>query len=371
MKINRIVLRDVAIPLRTPFTTSFGTITDKPFYVVEASCDGETGYGECAALTSPIYNEESVSTCRTVTEEDLIPLLRTAGDISHPSEIRKIFAPIRRNNIAKAAIEEAVWDLWCKLEGISLSKALGGTRAEVDAGVSIGMQKTPEDLVRVTGAFLEEGYRRVKVKIAPGRDIRFIEALRKEFGDIPLQVDANSAYSLSDIDVFREIDRFGLLLIEQPLAHDDIIDHRKLQAEIRTPVCLDESIDSLDDARHAIELGSCRIINIKVARVGGLAETKRIHDYCLAHGVGVWCGGMLDTGIGKAFNIASASLPGYTCANDITPSLRNFRNDFVDPLVTMEPNGTVKVPEAPGIGFAINRPLYEACTRSTRVFRMD
>ncbi|KAA9001950.1 o-succinylbenzoate synthase [Affinibrenneria salicis] len=359
MKIDKIVLRKMKMALRTPFTTSFATQKEKYFSIAEVHSDQLIGYGDCSALYIPFYNEETNVTAWHIMRDILIPMLRQAGDIAHPSQVREIFAPVKRNNCAKAALEGAVWDAFAKARQQPLWRLIGGTRKKIEAGVSIGIQATPDELVRVVAGYLAEGYRRIKVKIKPGKDMDYLQALRTTFGDITLMADANSAYTLDDIALFKKMDRLGLLMIEQPLAHDDIVDHRRLQAAIATPICLDESIDSVEDARKAIELGSGKIINIKVARVGGISETILIHDYCQAHNIPVWCGGMLDTAVGKAHNIAVASLPNFVYANDIPPSARYWHEDFMLPLVDIDAQSQVAVPDGPGIGFEINTPLYD------------
>jgi len=254
--------------------------------------------------------------------------------------------------MARSAVDCALWDLYAQEQGLSLSKALGGTRNEVETGVSLGIEKTPDDLCRTIEKYLRHGYRRIKCKIKPGYDVTYIEKVRKEFGDIMLMVDANSAYTLADIDIFKELDQYDLLMIEQPLASDDIVDHRHLQKILKTRICLDESIDSAEDARKAIELGSCRTINIKIARVGGLTEAKRIHDICTKNNVPVWCGGMLDTGIARSFNIAIASLPNYRFPNDIPASDRYWLYDLVVPSTTINSHAMIHVPTKPGLGFS-------------------
>lgn len=358
MRIDKIVLRQMKMNLKHPFTTSFATQTFKDFTVVEVHSGGVIGYGDCSALTIPFYNEETNIGAYHIMKDFLIPMLKQTGEITYPTEVRDIFAPIKRNKCAKAAVEGAVWDAFTKLKGVPLWQELGGVKDKVEAGVSIGIQPTPDALVKVVAGYLETGYRRIKIKIKPGKDMQYVQALRSEFGDITLMVDANSAYSLDDIDFFKKLDAYNLLMIEQPLAHDDIIDHRKLQQAIHTPICLDESIHTAEDARKAIELGSGKIINIKVARVGGITETRMIHDICQDAGVPVWCGGMLDTAIGKAHNLAVSTLPNYTLANDIPPSARYWEHDFMLPEVTMDENSMVSVPNRPGIGFDINPDLY-------------
>ncbi|WP_233963289.1 o-succinylbenzoate synthase [Pectobacterium versatile] len=359
MKIDKIVLRKMKMALKTPFTTSFATQTEKHFSIAEVHAGGQIGYGDCSAISLPFYNEETNVTAWHIMRDFLIPMIKQAGDIEHPSQVRDIFAPVKRNNCAKAAIEGGIWDAYAKIKGVPLHQLLGGVRNNVEAGVSIGIQDTPDQLVSVVDNFLNEGYKRIKIKIKPGKDYDYIAALRQTFGDITLMVDANSAYTLDDIDFFKRIDKFNLLMIEQPLAHDDIIDHRKLQAAVNTPICLDESIASVEDARKAIKLGSAKIINIKVARVGGITETKLIHDYCQAHNIPVWCGGMLDTAVGKAHNIAVSTLPNFIYAHDIPPSSRYWHEDFMLPFVELDKDSCVAVPNKPGIGFDINPELYE------------
>ncbi|MBQ8828819.1 MAG: o-succinylbenzoate synthase [Burkholderiaceae bacterium] len=362
LKIDRIVLRRLSMPLRHSFTTSFATFTQKVFTVVEVWSEGLVGYGECAATEFPLYNEEYAKGAYDVIRNILIPILKKEKNIIHPSDINRIFSPIRRNYMARASIDEAIWDLWSKREGISLAKALGGTRRQVETGISIGIQKSPDELVKIVKNSLELGYKRIKIKISPGKDLAYIARIRSEFPDILLQVDANSAYSLDNLNLLKQLDQCDLLLIEQPLAHDDIVDHRFLQSQLKTPICLDESIDSVEDARKALELQSCRIINIKVARVGGLTEALKIHNLCATHGVGIWCGGMLDAGIAKAHNIAIASLPNFIYPGDIPPSDRNFEEDIIEPLPQLGSDSTIVVPEGPGIGFEINKKNYNKFT---------
>lgn len=367
MKIDKIVLRKVAMPLQSVFETSFAAMTTKKYIVVEVYSEGLIGYGECSANEFPLYNEEFQDGAWVLLKNIMVPMLLKNQDlINHPDDTSELFKHIRKNNMAKSSINCAVWDLYAKKKGLPLAKALGGSKDKVETGVSIGIQKDADTMLKVVEGYLNEGYRRVKIKIKPGHDIDIMSAVRKEFGpDLPLQADANSAYTLNDISVMKELDDLNLVLIEQPLSHDDIIDHAKLQAQIKTRVCLDESILSVEDARKAIELKSCGIINIKVARVGGLTEAKKIQAYCMSQGIPVWCGGMVDAGIARVHNIAIATLPGYKIANDIPASSRYYAEDIVTPLVKME--GTyVRVPEATGIGYEIDQDnldkfTYEHC----------
>jgi o-succinylbenzoate synthase len=368
MKIKKIILRKMKMPLRVPFETSFGVTKDKYFIVAEIHSKDFVGYGDCSAFAYPWYNEETTVTAWHMMQDFLIPLIFSKDEISHPQEVYQLFAHIRRNKMAKAALDCATWDLYAKEKNMTLSKALGGTKDKIETGVSVGVQKSPDDLLRVIEKYQEEGYHRIKIKIKPGKDIQYIEAVRKHFGDIMLMADANSAYTLKDIDLFKEIDKFNLLMIEQPLSHDDIVDHAKLQSVLTTRICLDESIHSAEDARKAIELGSTKTINIKVARVGGLTEAKKIHDVCQVHGIPVWCGGMLDSGIGRAHNVAVATLPNYQFPGDIPASNRYWNQDFITPEVTIDKHSMVQVPEKPGIGFEPVSQLLESFTYEKKEF---
>ena len=351
MKIKKIVLRKMKIDFKAPFEVSFGVMKDKHFIAVEVHSKDHVGYGDCSAFEHPYYNEETVVTAWHIIKDFLIPLLFREDNISHPVEMTTLFSHIRRNKMAKAALDCAIWDLYAKENHISLSRALGGTRDKVETGVSIGIQKSLDDLLRVVEGYLNEGYRRVKIKIKPGKDRAYLEGVRRRFGDIMLMADANSAYTLEDIELFKALDALNLLMIEQPLSHDDIVDHARLQAVLKTRICLDESIHSVEDARKAIELGSAKTINIKVARVGGLTEAKKIHDYCQIHDIPVWCGGMLDTGIARAHNIAIASLPNYRFPGDIPASNRYWKQDIISPEMIIDKNAMIDVPDKAGIGF--------------------
>jgi O-succinylbenzoate synthase len=272
-----------------------------------------------------------------------------------------LFGPVKGNNFAKAGLEMACLDLLGQSRGVSLATMLGGTRPEIISGVSLGIENNPETLLEQVGRYVEEGYRRIKLKIAPGWDVDIVRLVRERHPEVPLQVDANSAYTLADLDVLRRLDAFNLLLIEQPLSHDDIVDHARLQSQLSTPICLDESIHSAEDARKAIDLGSCRVINIKVSRVGGLLEAKKIHDLCLGREIPVWCGGMHEFGIGRAANLAMASLPGFSLPGDISGSEKYYREEIVEPPIIAD-RGIVKIPTGPGIGY---RPLLDRIARQT------
>lgn len=357
MKIDRITLRRVQAPLKAPFETSFIRMDQKDCIIVGVQSDGVTGYGESTAFAAPYYNEETTDTIWYMLEQYLVPAL-AGREVAHPDEISALFAPIRRHHMAIATIETAVWDLYAKREGISLSQALGGTKREIDVGVSIGIEPTVEAVVQNVERFVEQGYKRIKMKIKPGFDIRLVDAIRRRFGDsLPLMVDANSAYTLEDVPLLKALDPYNLMMIEQPLAHDDIVDHAALQRELRTPICLDESIHTLADARHAIELGSCRIINIKLGRVGGFTNAKKIHDFCMERGIPVWCGGMLELGIGRLHNVALSSLSNFTIPGDVSASSRFWERDVVVPAIDLARPGVLAVPTGAGIG-------HEVCERT-------
>lgn len=368
MKIKQVILRHLQMELKSPFATSFGAFTTKEFILVEAiDEDGVSGWGESVAFHSPWYNEETVKTNWHMLEDFLLPLVFQTP-IEHPDELRQRFSAIRKNNMAKSAIEGSIWDLFAKKKNMPLSEALGGKKKEIEVGISIGIQKSVDDLLRVVDRYVIEGYRRIKMKIKPGWDVDVVRAVRCRFPDVPLMADANSAYSMRDIDRLKALDEFQLMMIEQPLAADDIVDHAALQSQLSTPICLDESIHSYEDARKAIELGSCRIINIKIGRVGGLTEAKRIHDFCQAHRIPVWCGGMLESGVGRAHNIAITTLENFVMPGDTAASSYYWERDIIDPEVTVH-NGTIAVPEKPGIGYEVNRRQVEHYTTFAKTYR--
>jgi len=369
MEIKSIVLRQVKMELLHPFTTSVGTEIDKDFIVVEVkSKSGLSGWAESVSIVEPMYNEETVKTNWHMMNDHLIPRLSNAY-IEHPDDVSEIFKPVRGNYNAKSAIESAIWDLYARENNMSLSKALGGVKDRIEVGVSIGIKETQRQLLRQVEDYLNEGYKRIKVKIMPGWDVEILRAIRKEFPTIQLMADANCAYSLNDIEHLKQLDEFGLTMIEQPLGHDDIIDHAKLQAELQTPICLDESIHSEEDARKAIELGSCKVINLKIGRVGGLTESKKIHDLCVKHNIPMWCGGMLEAGIGRAHNIAITSLRNFTLPGDTAPSSHYWKQDIIDPQVEMK-DGYILVPEAPGIGYTPNKDRIENITLFSKTYHI-
>lgn len=367
MKIDRITLHRLSVPMKAPFTTSFGTSHHKDSIIIAVSAQGVTGYGESMSFPEPLYNEESHVTIWEMLRTFIGPMLLSA-DIRSPADVSTVLAPIRRNYMAIGAIETAVWDLFGRIEGRSVSSMLGGTRKEIEVGVSIGIQKSIPDMLKLVADFMEQGYRKIKVKIKPGTDVDVIAAIRKEFGpSVPLMADANSAYTLDDLPRLKQLDEFGLIMIEQPLSHDDIFDHSILQAELQTPICLDESIHSVADVRHAAKFGSCRIINIKVGRVGGHQRAKAIHDACAEHNIPVWCGGMIELGVGRAHNIAAASLPNFSIPGDTSASHRSFAEDIVSPPIDFSRPGFLRVPTEPGIGYQVNAKALNAFTIATEV----
>ncbi|MBD7937751.1 MULTISPECIES: o-succinylbenzoate synthase [Cytobacillus] len=368
MKLKEVKLRHLKMTMKAPFATSFGSFQDKEFILLEATDDlGNSGWGESVAFEVPWYNEETFKTNWHMLEDFLIPALLNK-EITHPDEVSEIFSSIRKNNMAKSTIEGAVWDLYAKRNQITLAKALGGEKKKIEVGISIGIQKSVEDLLQLIEGYVAEGYKRMKVKIKPGWDVDVMRQVREKFPDILLMADANSAYRLTDIDHLKQLDEFNLMMIEQPLASDDIVDHAKLQAEMKTPICLDESIHSLEDTRKAVELGSCKIINIKIGRVGGLTEAKKIHDYCQEQGIAVWCGGMLESGVGRAHNVALTTLPNFIMPGDTAGSKRYWEKDIITPEVVVE-DGYITVPENAGIGYAPDLAVIEKYTIMEKTYQ--
>ncbi|MGM8212408.1 o-succinylbenzoate synthase [Virgibacillus sp. W0430] len=353
MRINEINMFKLNMKMKNPFTTSFGTQHTRSFIIVEAkSSKGVSGWGECVTSDSPLYIEEFTDSSWLMLEKFLIPLILNTT-IDHPDDVQERFNPYKRNHLAKSAIEGAIWDLYAKTEGIPLATALGGTRTSIEVGVSLGIEDNITNLLANIKEKVAEGYKRIKIKIKPGKDIEVIDTVRQHFPDIPLMVDANSAYTLEDVHVLKEMDKFNLMMIEQPLTAGDLIDHAKLQKEIKTPVCLDESIHSFEDTQKAIELKSGKIINLKIGRVGGLTQSKEIHDLCTQFGIPLWCGGMLESGIGRAHNIAITSLENFTLPGDTASSSRYWEKDIIEPEVVVE-NGKLTIPDKPGIGFEVD-----------------
>jgi o-succinylbenzoate synthase len=354
MKIDSITLNHLRMPLVAPFETSFGRELDRECVLITLQAEGLTGYGECVASRDPGYNYETTGTALHILKDFVVPLI-LGQDLKDAQDFQHRVSGIRGHQLAKAGVEMALWDLLGKRSDHSLREMLGGTLERVEVGVSVGLQESPEALVKTVGQYLADGYTRIKIKIKPGRDVGDASAVRKAFPNVRLQVDANSAFTLASAQSLLPLDELGLLLIEQPLFEDDIWDHHKLQEQFRTPICLDESIVTPRHARYAIEMKACRIINIKAGRVGGLSQGLEIHDLCRTHGLPVWCGGMLETGIGRASNLALASLPGFTLPGDISASDRYYRRDITTERFTLNPDSTITVPVGPGLGITIDK----------------
>jgi len=354
MNIDQVTLHHVQMPLVSPFETSFGREINRHCLIIEIKAEGLTGFGECVADRDPGYSSETTGTSWHILEEFLIPML-LGKPFSRADEFQAGFEAVRGHLMAKAGLEMALWDLLGKAHGLTLRQMLGGERTRVDVGVSVGIQASPQALVKTVEDYLVLGYRRIKLKIKPGRDVAEVQAVRIHFPETRLQVDANSAYTPESTAALLPLDDLNLLMIEQPLFEDDLWDHSKLQAQFKTPICLDESITSPRHARQALEMGACRIINIKAGRVGGLSQAVAIHNLCRERGVPVWCGGMLETGIGRASNLALASLPGFSLPGDISASERYYLRDITEERFSLNPDSTIDVPDAPGLGVTVDR----------------
>ncbi len=352
MKIETAELRQIEMELVEPFETSGWRETLRPAIIIALHSEGLTGYGECVAGAGPWYSYETVQTAWHVLKDFLIPAV-LGKSFASAEELQAALGRIRGHPMAKAGLEAAFWDLLAQSQKSSLAQLLGGTKERIESGISIGIQKDIPELLSVIEHRRAQGYKRIKLKIKPSWDVAVLRAVRERFPDIELMADANAAYRLADREHLKHLDEFRLLMLEQPLDYDDLIDHAVLQKELKTPICLDESIKTPEDARKALELGACRLINIKPGRVGGLLNATRIHDLCRGRGVPVWCGGMLETGIGRAANIALASLPGFVFPNDISASARYWREDIIEPPFVLERDGTITVPTGPGLGVQV------------------
>lgn len=365
MRIERIELRLLRLPLVRFFETSFGRIHDRPFVLVTVEGDGTTGVGECVADAHPYYSSETTRTAWHIIADFVAPLV-LGREFGHPREIFPALRRIRGHNMAKAAVEMAAWDLYARQQGQPLCRVLGGSDALISrgiaSGVSIGIQDSLDQLVERVRAELADGYRRIKIKIKPGWDIEAVERLRGHFPQVPLMVDANAAYTLADAAHLARLDRFDLMMIEQPLEYDDVLDHAALQSQIRTPICLDESLHTVKIAAEAIRAGACRIINIKPGRVGGHGPSIEMHDLAASHQVPVWHGGMLESGVGRAHNIHLSTLPNFTLPGDVAASKRYFAPDLIDPEIEVRADGTIAVPTGPGIGVTLVADRVAAAT---------
>jgi O-succinylbenzoate synthase len=362
IKIDAIHLREINMPLAHPFETSFGLTTGRRILLVEIESDGLTAWGECVAGEHPYFSDEMIDTAWIITETELAPRLLDAVALSNGGDCPDIFKQVRGHRMAKAALENAVWDLEAQRAGVPLAQLLGGTRETIPCGVSIGIQPSLGALLDKIELELAAGYQRIKLKCKPGWDTTIFEAVRKRWPEILLSCDANSAYRMRDFDHIAQWDEFKLLMIEQPLWYDDFYFHSMLQKQIETAICLDESIRNRRDALAAIDMESCRIINIKNGRVGGFSEAIAVHNAAAERGIPVWCGGMLETGIGRAHNIALSSLPNFSLPGDVSASSRYWAEDVIEPAVTVSAQGEIEVPDGAGSGFAVRRDRIEALT---------
>jgi O-succinylbenzoate synthase len=369
LKLSSIELREIRLPLIHFFETSFGRTTERRIILVRVTdSDGADGWGECVAGEGPFYSDEWAETAWPTLQEFLAPMVM-GRDVASAGSVWDLMKAVRGHRMAKASIETACWDLEAKRAGVPLWKHLGGVQKEIACGVSIGIQDSPEQLIEKIQKELDAGYQRIKIKIKPGWDLDIVRRVREQFPDIRLMGDANSAYTLDDVALFKALDEFDLMMLEQPLAYDDMFDHAELQRQIKTPLCLDESVKTPADTEHAIALKACKIINVKLGRVGGHMQAKKVESVAREHGIPVWCGGMLESGIGRAHNIAMATLAGFTLPGDVSASARYWAQDIIEPAVTVSPRGTITVPHKPGIGFEVNLHRIEQLTIRAETIR--
>ena len=368
LRLDALELRLVRLPLLEPFEVSFGRMESRLLFLLRLEAGAHCGWGECVAWEAPLYSYETVGTARHVIRHHLAPAI-LGKEIKDLADLASRFGAFRGHPMAKAGIELAFVDLVARLRGESIARVIGGVRNEVEVGVSLGIQPTVDALDERVRHFLGLGYRRIKLKIKPGADVSVVGEIRRRHPRILLSVDANAAYTLADAGLLRQLDTYDLLMIEQPLAHDDLVDHASLQQTLTTAICLDESITSHDRARQALDIGACRIVNLKIGRVGGYSEALRIHDLCVERRVPLWCGGMLESGIGRAHNVALASLPGFTLPGDISGSRRYFERDVIVPPVEVAADGTVAVPTSAGLGFEVDVAFLESRTEAVERLR--
>ena len=361
MQLRQLTLREIHLKLVHPFETSMDRVTDRHIILTEADVDGVIGWGECTAGESPFYSPEDTETCWHIITKFLWPLLKDKPFAS-ASDVWGLLEHIRGHSMAKAAVETAIWDAEARQKNLPLWKLLRGTQTEIASGVSIGIKDTIEELIASVKHELSAGYQRIKLKIKPGKDLAVVQRIRQEFPRIKLSVDANSAYRREDLPLLKQLDAFYLMMIEQPLGWDDLFGHVEIQKALQTPICLDECIHTYEQAEAAIALGACKIINIKLGRVGGHHEARRIHDLCQSRNIPVWCGGMLESGIGRAHNIAMSTLPNFSLPGDVSASKRYWHQDIITPEVAVSANGTIKVPTTPGIGFEPRRDFIDSIT---------
>jgi o-succinylbenzoate synthase len=368
MRVEAITIREIHMPLLYPFTTSFGTETDRHVILVTVHMEGVTGWGECVASEHPYYSDESVATAWPTMEQELIPAI-LGKQLATAADCVGLFEPVRGHRMAKGAIENALWEAEAVSRKMPLHQLLGGTRKEIDCGVSIGIQPSIEKLEAKVAIEIEAGYQRIKLKCKPGLDVELFATVRKRWPKVLLSCDANSAYRPEHFEHLKRFDEFNLLMIEQPLWHDDFFVHAELQKRIKTKICLDEAIRNARDAEAAASLGSCGIVNIKVGRVGGMSEAIRVHDVCRKHNIPVWCGGMLETGIGRAHNVHLSTLENFSLPGDVSASRRYWQEDIIEPEVEVSKQGTIKVPDAVGTGYRVREDLIERLTVRKQQFR--
>jgi O-succinylbenzoate synthase len=362
IKLEKITLRQIRMPLLSFFETSFGRTTERHMILVEAASEGVSGWGECTCGENPFYNEEWTESAWLILRDYAAPRVLNT-ELADASAVNERTSHIRGHNMARGGLEVAIWDMQARMNGNPLWKEIGGgARREIPCGVSIGIQDSVPQLLQKIEKELGAGYQRIKMKIKPGWDVDVIRQVRERFPNILLMADANSAYTLADADRLKQLDEFNLMMIEQPLAHDEIIDHAKLQAKLQTPICLDECIRSAHQAKQAIDMQACKIINIKLGRVGGFAEAKRVHDVARAARVPVWCGGMLEAGVGRAHNVALATLPNFVLPGDVSASKRYWSRDIIQPAVETTPHGTIAIRDQPGFGYELDREFISSIT---------
>jgi o-succinylbenzoate synthase len=368
LRIDAITIREIQARLKAPFETSFGSTWQRRILLVQVLSEGLSGWGEVTAGEGPFYNSETTDTAWLILREFVAPLVLKQSSVAAET-VTPLLEVIRGHEMAKAALENALCDIEAQRRGIPLSKFIGGTFTEIPSGVSIGIQNSTKELLPLIAKELAAGYQRIKIKIKPDKDVEVIAAVRKEFPSAKLMVDANSAYRLADTDRLKKLDAYDLMMVEQPLAWDDIFDHATLQKQMRTPICLDECIHNAHHARAALELGACRIINIKLGRVGGHTEARRVEEICRQRSVPVWCGGMLESGIGRAHNIAMSTLPGFVLPGDVSASRRYWDEDIIEPEVEVSARGTIRVPTSQGLGYAVRTKRIEQLTVRSETFR--
>jgi len=368
LRIDAITIREIQARLKAPFETSFGSTWQRRILLVQVLAEGLSGWGEVTAGEGPFYNSETTDTAWLILREFVAPLVLKQSSVAAET-VTPLLEVIRGHEMAKAALENALCDIEAQRRGIPLSKFIGGTFTEIPSGVSIGIQSSTKELLPLIAKELAAGYQRIKIKIKPDKDVEVIAAVRKEFPSAKLMVDANSAYRLADSERLKKLDAYDLMMVEQPLAWDDIFDHATLQKQMRTPICLDECIHNAHHARAALELGACRIINVKLGRVGGHTEARRVEEICRQRSIPVWCGGMLESGIGRAHNIAMSTLPGFVLPGDVSASRRYWDEDIIEPEVEVSARGTIRVPASQGLGYAVRRKRIEQLTVRSETFR--